>query len=78
MQPEGELSAKRTKENQAKILGFVWFYLVESGLFQRVTREKIKKSPRPSARASGCGTTLQTAPDSRFPPSADEEERRFR
>jgi hypothetical protein len=40
MQPEGELSAKRTKENQAKILGFVWFYLVESGLFKGLREKK--------------------------------------
>jgi hypothetical protein len=34
MQPKGELSASRAKENQAKILGFAGFYLAESGLFK--------------------------------------------
>jgi hypothetical protein len=40
MQPEGELSARSAKENQAKILGFAWFYLAESGLFKGLRAKK--------------------------------------
>jgi hypothetical protein len=41
-QPEGELSARRAKESQAKILGFAWFYLAESGLFKDLREKKLK------------------------------------
>jgi hypothetical protein len=40
MQPEGDSSARRAKENQAKILGFAWFYLVESSLFKGLRAKK--------------------------------------
>jgi hypothetical protein len=39
-QPEGESSARRTKENQIKILGFAWFYLAVSGLFNGLRAKK--------------------------------------
>jgi hypothetical protein len=40
MQPEGELGARRAKENQAKVLGLAWFYLVELGLFKGLRVKK--------------------------------------
>jgi hypothetical protein len=43
IQPGGELGARKTKENQAKILGFAWISLAESGLFKGLRRKKIKK-----------------------------------
>jgi hypothetical protein len=40
VQPKGELSARIAKENQAKILGFAWFYVAESGLFKGLRPKK--------------------------------------
>jgi hypothetical protein len=40
MQLQSELGARIAKENQAKILGFAWFYLVDSGFFNELRPKK--------------------------------------
>jgi hypothetical protein len=42
MQPAGEFRARKSKENQGKKLAFPWIPLVESGLFNRLLRKKVK------------------------------------
>jgi hypothetical protein len=40
MPPEGEFRASKSKENQAKTLGFGWISLVGSGLFKGLWPKK--------------------------------------
>jgi hypothetical protein len=44
--PPKQIQAKpnQTKSNQAKLLGFIWFYSSETGLFNGLQRIQIKKS----------------------------------
>jgi hypothetical protein len=42
MQPGGELSASIAKENQAKILGFAWFYWPNLGFSKGYGRKNRK------------------------------------
>jgi hypothetical protein len=42
MQPEREFSPSKSKQNQAKKLGFPWFYSSESGLFKGLRAKKQK------------------------------------
>jgi len=63
MQPAGEFRASKTKQIQAKLLGFSWFYLVlfgGIGTFQWVTGEKTKKFfPSADSRRRLCSTPLR-------------------
>jgi hypothetical protein len=49
-----QINPRKTKENQAKKLGFPWIPLAESGLFNALQRFQIKKFPSVSTRVSGC------------------------
>ena len=49
----------RTKQNQAKLLGFVWFYSSESGLFNELRRIQIRNFCPASRSRSGCGRKSQ-------------------
>jgi hypothetical protein len=40
MQPAGDLSPSKSKENQGKILAFSWILLAESGLFNGLAVKK--------------------------------------
>jgi hypothetical protein len=40
MQPAGESPPRKSKENQAKTLGFGWISLVELGLFKGLQQKK--------------------------------------
>jgi hypothetical protein len=50
VQLKGELGARKSKENQGKILAFPWIPLAESGLFKGLRRIQIKKSGALSTR----------------------------
>jgi hypothetical protein len=39
-QPKGEFFPSKSKQNQAKILGFAWFYSSESGFFKGLQAKK--------------------------------------
>jgi hypothetical protein len=43
IQPAREFLANKSKQNQAKKLGFAWFYSSESGLFNGLRRIQIRK-----------------------------------
>jgi hypothetical protein len=49
-----QINPRKSKENQAKKLGFPWIPLAESGLFNALQRFQIKKFPSVSTRVSGC------------------------
>jgi hypothetical protein len=49
-QPEGELGARKSKENQGKVLAFPCIPLAESRLFKDLRRIQIKKSGSLSTR----------------------------
>jgi hypothetical protein len=40
IQPERELRPSKSKQNQAKLLGFPWIYSSESGLFKGLRAKK--------------------------------------
>jgi hypothetical protein len=49
-----QINPNKSKENQAKKLGFPWIPLAESGLFNALQRFQIKKFPSVSTRVLGC------------------------
>ena len=66
IQPQVDLVCKqiqaepnKSKQIQTKILGFIWFYSSESGLFNGLRAKKLKKV---SASPTGCIQTGSTAP----------------
>ena len=66
VQPPRELTARKSKENQGKRLGFPWIPLAELGLFNGLQRIQTKKSAARSTRLRGCA---QTPVLDAFPPS---------
>jgi hypothetical protein len=68
-QPVRELTARKSKENQGKRLGFPWIALAELGLFKGLQRIQIKKSAANSTRLGGCARTsvLNAIPPSLAP-----------
>jgi hypothetical protein len=60
-QPNGELPANESKENQGNLLGFPWIPLAESGLFNGLQRIQIKKTFFLAARVSGCASPHRIA-----------------
>jgi hypothetical protein len=66
IQLNGELGQNKSKENQAKILGFPWIYSSDSGLFNGLRRIQIKNSVPRQLAFEVVGQHLTRLPPLRF------------
>jgi hypothetical protein len=56
-----QASPNKIKQNSLVLLGFIWFYLVESGLIKGLRPKKLKKFPSPQFRVPGCASYAYSA-----------------